>query len=61
MTITPKTVGSIGGILVIMVILLWGQAIANIIESHHWVGVLLLICAMVFTLWGMFWRKENKA
>jgi len=61
MTIKPKTIGSIAGSIVIIVILLWGQVITSTIEDHHWVGVILLLCAVAFTLWGMFWRKEQKA
>ncbi len=60
MTITPKTIGSIAGAIVVIAILLWNQAIINAIEVHHWVGVILLLCAVAFTLWGMFWRKEDK-
>jgi hypothetical protein len=60
MTITRKTIGSIVGFAVIMLAIFRGQAIENTIESHHWVGVALLICAIAFTLWGMFWRKEDK-
>ena len=61
MTIARKTIGSIISFIVIMVVLLWGKPITNTIEAHHWVGVVLLLCAIAFVLWGMFWRKEETA
>ena len=61
MNIKRKTIGSIIGTLIVIIILLLGKPITNTIEAHPWVGVVLLMCAVVFILWGMFWRKEDKA
>ncbi len=61
MNIKRKTIGSIVGSLVVIVILLFGRQITSTVEAHHWVGVILLMCALAFISWGMFWRKEDKA
>ena len=47
------------GFIVILAILLRGQAIINIVETHAWVGIILLLCALAYVLWGMFWRGDN--
>jgi cytochrome b561 len=57
---SAKTIRGIVGFLILMAILLRGNAIMNYIEAHPWVGVVLLFCAVAYILWGMF-RKQNKA
>lgn len=59
MALTRKTIGSITGSLVVIAILLWSRPITNTIEAHPWVGVILLLCMVAFTVWGMFWRKDR--
>ena len=57
---SAKTIRGIVGFLILMAILLRGNAIMNHIEAHPWMGIILLLCAVAYILWGMF-RKENKA
>ena len=57
---SAKTIRGVVGFLVLMAILLRGNAIMNYIEAHPWMGIILLLCAVAYILWGMF-RKENKA
>jgi hypothetical protein len=57
--ITHKSLRStIGSVFLIIFVLLMPkmQSIINIIETHRWVGVTLIICAMAYTAWGMFWE-----
>ena len=56
---TVKTVRKILGLIILMIILLWGRAIVSIMEAHAWVGVVLLLCAVAYVLWGMFWSGEK--
>lgn len=56
---SAKTIRAIVGFLVLMAILLRGNAIMNYIEVYPWLGIALLLCAVAYILWGMF-RKENK-
>jgi len=57
---SAKTIRGIVGFLILMAILLRGNAIMNYIQAHPWVGIVLLLGAVAYILWGMF-RKENKA
>jgi hypothetical protein len=32
------------------------QAIENTIHAHPWMSIILLLCAVAYVLWGMFWE-----
>jgi hypothetical protein len=51
---SAKTIRGVVGFLVLLAILLRGNAIMNYIEAHPWMGVVLLLCAVAYILWGMF-------
>ncbi len=57
--VTVKTIRKILGFTILMIILLWGRVIVSIVEAHAWVGVVLLLCAVAYVLWGMFWSGEK--
>ena len=52
---STKNVRKIVGFIVLIIILLRGPWIADTVEKHVWVGVVLLVCAIAYVLWGMFW------
>jgi hypothetical protein len=51
---SAKTIRGVVCFLVLLAILLRGNAIMNYIEAHPWMGVVLLLCAVAYILWGMF-------
>ena len=58
--ITAKVIRRTISFLVLLAILLRGHEIADIVETHTWIGIVLLLCAIAVILWGMFW-KDDKA
>ena len=60
MNITRKTIGSIVGSIIVIVIVLLGKPITYTIEAHPWVGVILLIGMVAFSLWECFGEKKIK-
>jgi hypothetical protein len=57
--ITAKTIRGIVGFIIVMAIMLCGNAITKFVEAHSSIGVILLLGALAFVLWGMFWKKNN--
>jgi cytochrome b561 len=49
---------TVGGVVLIMLLVSFPrmQAIVNTIEAHPWIGIILLLCAVAYVLWGMFWE-----
>jgi len=56
---TAAYIRKVLGIMVIMIVLICGKAIAGIAQAHTWVSVILLVCAVYYVAWGMFWQGDN--
>ena len=58
-TITHKSARKFVGYIILLLLLFTmgrAQNVIGTIEAHHWVGWLLLLCAVSYTMWGMFWE-----
>jgi len=59
-TIAHKSARKIVGYVILAVLLVAiprMQDLINIIEAHRWIGITLILCAICYVVWGMFWDK----
>jgi hypothetical protein len=47
--------------IILLVIMTRMEVIMNTVQNHHWIGVLLLLCAVVYIVWGMFWHESPES
>lgn len=59
MDINWKLVRRVVGFIVLGIILLRGKALTVYVEDHPAAGIILLLCAVAYVLWGMFWKKDE--